>query len=495
MTRETLHELQDWLSSLSGDELDGAMDALQAIQGARMGDGGGEGMPIPPEIEIDPELEDPEFLDSPDMDDDLEVEDPDDVLKDKKSDSDEDSDTDDAKDSKDGKGEKDGKKDEEGGKGDGEDGELEDDEVDLPDEFTKDSRKEEQKKHEVFRRKVELASARKQIKRALRKIEKGEVEADPEIKSELEKLDKEAEEKLKELSENPESVTETSAKEFNDFINSIMEKTNALGVNSVKITDMENRLKKIRDVAGDPFTADELEAEDTANRLKDPEFQKMKAREREKERIEREVKERGSGGVFRGDIEAFKLDLKKAIGDQIGDMIEVEEETYARVNRWHEDDDIAAPGIRVDEIPDSHKPSIDVYFDQSGSWGKSEVARGMAAIADIIELEKEGLLNLEIYFFSALLSQDQATARADGRYECWDLVIENINAAPKTKNVIIMTDTDIGHDWRVPGCHGCINGPGTTVDGCVWFLWKGGHRVPSASKKLVGKKGTFEYSV
>ena len=58
-----------------------------------------------------------------------------------------------------------------------------------------------------------------------------------------------------------------------------------------------------------------------------------------------------------------------------------------------------------------------------------------------------------------------------------------------------MTDSDIGYDYRSPGQHGCINGPGTSVEGCVWFLWKKGSRVAVAPRKLFGKKGTFEYSI
>ena len=94
----------------------------------------------------------------------------------------------------------------------------------------------------------------------------------------------------------------------------------------------------------------------------------------------------------------------------------------------------------------------------------------MAAIRDILKLEKEGYLTINIYYFSKILSQDQEAARREGSQEWWDLVIDNIDAAPKAKNVIIMTDDDIGHDYGYAGHHGCRNGKGTIVDGCVWYL-------------------------
>lgn len=531
MTREQLDTIKDWLSTLSGDELAGALDALSAIEAARMPSGGGYMTP-PSEIEIDPDLEEPEYKDSPAVEDDLEIDDPDEVLKKKKSDKEtesteessedgdlepktsSDADTEDAAtededsdlDTEDGDDTEEASDDLEDMSDSGDEDEADEDEADeeeaedfvddedgsLPDSLKKDPSEESAKKAEIFRRKVELASAKKQLKRARKKIESGDVDASSDEKSTLDAFDTEVADRIKELDENPESITEESASAFNDFIKSILDFTDDLGVHHTEIADMDSRLKRLSDATGDSFALDDLEAEDMANKLKDPEFQKMKAREREKERLRKELE---SGSAFNGDIESFKRDLKKAIGNQISTMIEVEEETYARVNRWHETDDIAVPGIRIEDIPDYKKPSIDVYIDQSGSWSEADVKKGKAAVAEILKLEDEDLLNVEIYYFSALLSQDAATARSDGRYECWDLVIENINAAPKTKNVIIMTDTDIEHDWRVPGCHGCVNGPGTVVDGCVWFLWKNGKRVSTASKKLRGKMGTFEYSV
>lgn len=516
MTAEEKQTIKDWIKTLEGDERSGAFDALGAILAARSGGGGGGGGEPPPVMEIDPDLARPETDYNPDDIDDMDIDDPDDVLKDMTGDSDGDEDDssegDDGKDGdddKDSDGEdKDGKdkdgKDKDGkssdsdsdGKSDGDgdpgdDDMIDDDDGSMPGDMGKDAKEEKAKKSEAFRRKVELSDLKKQLKRARKKAESGEVSATEEEKKKLDDLASEVEKRFKELADNPDSVTETSAAEFNDFVSEVLDFTDKFGTSHVKI-DVKDRIKKIKDVTDDAFAADAIDAEDADNRRKDPEFQKMKAREAEKERL-RKAMEDDSG--CKGGMEAFKADLQRAIGDQIGDMLEVEEETYAKVNRWHEEDDMAAPGVRIDEIPEENKPNVDVYFDQSGSWGDREVKRGMLAIKHILDLEKEGLLTVNIYYFSQILSQDQAAARMKGSMECWDLVIENIDAAPKTKNVIIMTDTDIGIDWRHYGCHGCKAGPGTSVEGCVWFLWKDGSRVAEAHTKLWGRKGTFEYAV
>lgn len=488
------------------------MDAISAVIGAR--EGGmpiPPGFPIPPETEIDPELEQP-TPEEPTPPDDTEFENPDDIdmpgSTDDEDDDDEDkgdpkksdeSDPGKAEDKKEGD-ESDPGKSEEGDSKKPDDDDLVDDEEEskLDKDLTKDGAEEEEKKKmesEAFRRRVEAASCHKQIKRALDKDEKSESPSlSEEDKATLKEIDEKLSEMHKELKENPEKVKDMSASEFNELINKALDIAEKAGVAHTKIDNVKDRIAKIKDDAADVYGNELLDDEDKQNIVTDPEYQKMKAAEREKERLKREL-EAARGAAFKGNMETFKADLKKAIGDQIRDMMEVEEETYAIVNRAHELDDIAVPGIRIDDIPDENKPSIDVYFDQSGSWSESEVRQGMAAIKDMLDLEKEDYLKLNIFYFSEILTTNQAAARSRGARECWDLIIQNIDAAPKTKNVIIMTDSDIAVNYNHPGQHGCIKGPGTVVPGCVWFLWKNGDRVPEASIKLRGRKGTYEYKV
>ena len=162
-------------------------------------------------------------------------------------------------------------------------------------------------------------------------------------------------------------------------------------------------------------------------------------------------------------------------------------------DRHHEDDGIMAPATRIDEVADEDKPSVDVYIDQSGSWSNRDVTIALNAVAELLKFEEQELLNLNIFYFSQYLTTDRAYARAHGGYECWDLIVDQINAKPKTKNVVMITDSDIGINWGVEGCHGCRSGDGVAVDGCVWFLWKNGSREPMAPVKLRGKQGTFQY--
>ena len=542
MTTEELQKIKDWIATLKGDAAAGAKAALDRILAGRMPPPGG-GFPPPPEIGIDPDLLDPEDPDMPretPPKDDLEIDDPEDLLKSKGSGDDGDDDDDEDSDDEEGDKPKDKKKhgkpkdstDDSDSDGDpsgtdsrdssdsdglgrgsadrdvsftepdmdfsgpaesgSEEGAEDDDLVDdtagrsLPKELTRTAETEERRKNEVFRRKVEAASVIKQIKKALKKPDLSD-----EAREELTKLKDQLTDMLSKLKENgDEEIDKTSAAEFNDLIEkaqTTLEKE--AGVHVTKI-DVKSRLTKIQQDLDNTIENDEMEDEDRVNLAADPEEKKRRAAELEKERIKRMT-----GADGRNTIEQFKKDLERAIGDQIEDMIEQEEETYAKVNRTHEEDPIIAPGVRIDEIPNENKPSIDVYFDQSGSWSSDDVKYGMAAIKDLLGLEEDGLILLNIFYFSEILTTDQPAARARGGQECWDLIIDNIMAPPKTKNVIIMTDTDISHDYGYAGHRGCIHGKRGVVDGCVWYLWKNGRREPSAREALKGKKGTFEYNI
>jgi hypothetical protein len=294
---------------------------------------------------------------------------------------------------------------------------------------------------------------------------------------------------MESILDNPEPM---DAEEFDDKINKALDVVDKIV--DVKYFDEEENKERLSDIERDimdPIYADELEMEDESNKAEDPMAKKLKAREAEKKRIKDLADKETAAGT--GSLEKFKQDLKQAIGEQIGKWQEVEEPTHAKVDRHHEDDDMASPGYYVDEIPEEEKPSVDVYIDQSGSWQDSDVRIALNAVAELLKFEDEELLDLNIFYFSEFLSTDRAYARAHGRYECWDLIIEQICAKPKTKNVVMITDHDIGINWHAPGCHGCKVGPSVTVDGCVWFLWKNGSREPMAPAKLRGKQGTFQY--
>lgn len=348
----------------------------------------------------------------------------------------------------------------------------------IDDSFTDDEDKDKER-----RRQIGEASAIKDIAKQILKKHADELTA--EQKEQIEKII----EDMDSILDNPEPM---EAEEFDNKINDALDIVDKIV--DVKYFDEEENKERLTDIERDvmdPIYADELEMEDEANKAEDPTTKKLKAREAEKKRIKDLADKEAAAGT--GSLEKFKHDLKQAIGEQIGRWQDVEEPTYAKVDRHHEDDDMVSPGYYIDEVPEEDKPSVDVYIDQSGSWSDSDVRIALNAVAELLKFEKDELLDLNIFYFSEFLSTDRAYARAHGRYECWDLIIEQICAKPKTKNVVMITDDDIGINWGAPGCHGCKVGPSTTVDGCVWFLWKNGSREPMAPAKLRGKQGTFQY--
>lgn len=432
MTIKDAVDLVNGLASEHKETGEGAMDALKAILSSRLMGGGG-GTP-PPVVEMDPELDKPESDKDEASDDDIDIEDPDGLLDDRK-----------------------------------EDGE------EIDDAFSK-----EDKEH---RKQIgEATSVLNQAQEIL--DEKGD-ELTPEEKKSLEDI-------IKSMEEIIDSDEPMDADKFNEILNKALDILDKL-VDIKYFSDEENeeRLAEIERELMDPLEAEELELEDELNKSEDPLAKKIKARDAEKDAIKKLYDK--ESGTPTASLAKFKSDLKKAIGDQISRWQDVEEPTYSMPDRHHEDDGIMSPATRIDEVPDEDKPSVDVFIDQSGSWSDSDVKIALEAVRELIGFEEQNLLDLNIFYFSEFLSTDRAFARAHGRYECWDLIIEQINAKPKTKNVVMITDHDIGIDWGATGCHGCYRGPGTQVEGCVWFLWKNGSREPMAPAKLRGKQGTFQY--
>lgn len=517
MDKNQLENIKKWIETLNNEngEKQGALDALEAILNAKQSKGG-ISLPkdnLPPEAPIDPDLKKPE-TDKPTVDD-TEIEDPDDILKDTK-DSEggdgipdekdkpsEDTDKKDKENSEDTseKESKDSSKEEkEGGDGIPDKKEIDDTDLltDKEKELVKDHEKEEKEKVKDFGRKVNLSSAIKQLKKAEDELTKDPVKEKESgvSKEELENTRKELEDILEGLKSDKEKTLEKySEDEINTKINDALDKAAKCGVGSKKFSDEEVKAKfnEIEADSTDALSNDDLSTEDSSNLQVDPERAKLKAREAEKERLKKEI-ETARTASFAGNIEKFKEDLKKAIGDQIAEIIEQEEDTYSIPDRHHEDDGMMTPGVRIEDIPDYKKPSIDVYIDQSGSWSDRDVTKAMSAIKEILKFEEQNLLTLNIYYFSEILSTSQEAARLRGSQECRGLIIDNILTEPKPKNVIIVTDRDIGYSYETPGHLGCRkDGRHVTVDGVVWFLWKDSSRVPEASVALKGKQGTKEY--
>ena len=266
------------------------------------------------------------------------------------------------------------------------------------------------------------------------------------------------------------ALDELSDNEFNTIINNALD----LIDKTIKVdysTDLDARIAEIKKDASNPLKNRELDQEDQDNLR--PERQLARAREKENTKYR----------TFKS-LDTFKINFYRAIKDQV-EKSEDEDETWSTINRRTEDDpSIIKKGNIIDDV-DENIPSIDVYFDQSGSWYPEDIEIGSQAVSVINEFAERGEIKLNIYYFSDHVHSDASSARAEGGTDAWPEILQNIKAN-KTKNVVIMTDGDV--EWDA------YRGYRHIVDGCVWFIWRNNRNAPSAPKKLIGRMGTFEYS-
>lgn len=275
------------------------------------------------------------------------------------------------------------------------------------------------------------------------------------------------------------TLSQMSDDEFNDEISTTMDLVDKV----LKIDysdDLDDRVAAIKRDASSSVSRMELERED-AEHVKD-ERAALKAREKENEKY-RKIK------GLRG-LESFKDNLFRAVQDQV-DQMEDDVETWSALDRRHEDDPtIVKKGHILDDC-DADIPSINVYFDQSGSWSNSDIETGKRAISVINEFHENGEIKLNIFYMSAGgIFTDARLARADGRAEGWHAALQHIKDSG-VKNVVVLSDSDLdSYEWnnRPTGDNGR-----TIVDGCVWWLWKDADTSVKAPKELVGRSGNFHY--
>lgn len=268
--------------------------------------------------------------------------------------------------------------------------------------------------------------------------------------------------------------------EFNDEIASVMDLVDKV-IDVDYSDDLDARVAEINRDASSALSRMELEKEDAEHTK--AEKAALKASEKENDKY-RKIK--GLPG-----LDAFRSNLYRAIKDQVIAM-EEDEESWAALDRRHEDDpSIIKKGYIKDDVFEEGIPTINVYFDQSGSWRDSDIEIGKRAISVINDFHEKGEIKLQIFYMSAGgIFTNAAAARADGRAEGWKAALDHIKSS-KVKNVIILSDSDLdSFEWcnRPTGNNGL-----TRVDGCVWWLWKDSDTSEKALKELKGRQGNFQY--
>lgn len=248
--------------------------------------------------------------------------------------------------------------------------------------------------------------------------------------------------------------------------------------------DLDARVAEIKRDVSSAISRMELEKEDAEHVKDEREVAKAHIKASEKEN-EKYSKIKGLSG-----LDVFKSTLYGAVKDQVEEA-EDEIETWSALDRRHEDDpSIIVKGRTMDDL-DGDIPSINVYFDQSGSWDEGDIEKGKRAISVINEFHENKEIKLNIYYMSAGgIFTTASAARRFGGAEGWAAALKHIKDT-KVKNAIILSDEDLDHyEWsnRPTGNNGR-----TIIDGCVWWLWKDAKVSKKALRELIGRRGNFQY--
>lgn len=238
--------------------------------------------------------------------------------------------------------------------------------------------------------------------------------------------------------------------------------------------EREARLKRIEDLLNNSDVSDEAVKE----------AEKAVALDKKKaERLQKIKASQEASYYTAGDIEKFKLDLKKFMKSQIK---MVKKGTWKIENQKYADAGIIRKGTKRQESKTI--PTINVYFDQSPSWGSSDIQRGKSAIGVLNEYVNKKQLQINVYYFANSIHSNAASARAESGTAAGKELIEHI-IATKPKNVIVMTDSDFDHWGEIVGA------PKVTVPGVAMFMFKNGHVSRELLKKLHGKQHNKIYDV
>lgn len=174
-------------------------------------------------------------------------------------------------------------------------------------------------------------------------------------------------------------------------------------------------------------------------------------------------------------LNSFKMSLQGFIKNQVS---QVKGTSWSKINKTYAHSSIMKPGRT--RYSSGKVPLINVYFDQSGSWGPNDIKIGEQAIATLNKYVKQGDIQIKLYYFDTVVSGN----RSDMVHGGTNLapVISHINST-KPDNVIIMTDSDgnwtkYTEDAKVPGA--------------VWFLWRNSVS-EELQKHLSGKELTKSF--
>lgn len=190
-------------------------------------------------------------------------------------------------------------------------------------------------------------------------------------------------------------------------------------------------------------------------------------------------------------IQDFVLDLNRLIKREVKKLNST---SWGKINKKMDGTGVMKPGKTKKKNPDI--PRLFVYFDQSGSWGASDIEVGIKAIETLNTYVKKNQLIIELYYFADNVHDNSSDARYEGGTGAGKKLIEHIKAN-KPDNVCVMTDSDF--DWYIGkgdyyGDSDISKAPTTIVPGGVFLMFRNGDVSKGLVDKLRGKKLTKIYA-
>lgn len=278
-------------------------------------------------------------------------------------------------------------------------------------------------------------------------------------------------------------IGDISDEEFNLLVNRVFDAIDALDDKSLTFSSDEERQQKVKEIKADISNANtqqELSAEDAAAIR--AEHQAIQARE--KETAKYQVK---SSGSFKG-FQDFLNSLYRAIALQVSTE-ETRDDSWSAISRRNSGAGVLRQGKKIQDLNTKKIPVIDFYFDQSGSWGANDIKIGEKAVAALADLEAEGKIKINIYYFGDKVSNTNNSSEIGGGTSGWNEIVKNVITTNAT-NVIIMTDDDMENWWEP------MDKPALTytVPGYVWYLWRRGLNAPRLPRDLKGRGGVQQFS-
>lgn len=224
------------------------------------------------------------------------------------------------------------------------------------------------------------------------------------------------------------------------------------------------RIERIKDLLRDADISDTVDKEARAA------IQKEKALKADRRRTI----------ASKSPINRFKLSLERFIKDEVSRK---RTPTWKRENPSYEGTGIIRRGSMINR--NKNIPSINVYFDQSGSWDSNDIKIGMDALAVLDSYVKRKEIKINVFYFANNLFTSPELARAQGGTRAGREVLDHISQT-HPDNVIIMTDSDFDSQG---GIH---NYPTVTVPGAVWFLFRNAESI-DLQNALRGNSQTEKY--